>query len=129
MAAAAPAKPGVTPVSGSVTFSSPADGASYTSVGTKLQFARTGGLKARRPDVAPDGKPVTLTADPAGTLSAVVVPPTSADLGPGGSYRTAFTVAFNGAHPTAVTLTATLLAQGVQPLQDTGTQTHVQLKP
>jgi hypothetical protein len=129
VAAAAPGKTGVTPVSGSVTFSSPADGASYTSVGTKLQFSRTGGLKAGDLTVTADGKAVALTADPAGTLSAVVVPPTSADLGPGGSYRTAFTVAFNGAHPTAVTLTATLLAQGVQPLQDTGTQTHVQLKP
>ena len=79
--------------------------------------------------VTAGGQPLTLTADPAGTLSGVVVPPTSADLGPGGSYRTAFTVAFTDAHPAPVTLTATLLAQGVQPLQPTGTQTKIQLRP
>ncbi|MEV6008957.1 hypothetical protein AB0M29_19335 [Streptomyces sp. NPDC051976] len=131
MAAAAPAKTGATPLSGSVTFTSPADGAAYASVGTKLQFSRAGGLKAGDLTVTADGQPLTLTADPAGTLSGVVVPPTSADLGPGGSYRTTFTVAFKEAHPAPapVTLTATLLAQGVQPLQSTGTQTQVQLRP
>ncbi|MEE4545253.1 hypothetical protein V2S66_25195 [Streptomyces sp. V4-01] len=129
MAAAAPGKTGETPLSGSVTFSSPADGAAYTSVGTKLQFAREGGLTAGDLTVTADGRPLALTADPAGTLSGVAVPPTGADLGPGGSFRTAFTVAFAGAHPAPVTLTATLLAQGLQPLQSTGTQTRVTLQP
>ena len=55
--------------------------------------------QGRRPDSDRRRTPVTLTADPAGTLSGVVVPPTSADLGPGGSYRTAFTVAFKARTP------------------------------
>ncbi|MFC4032300.1 hypothetical protein ACFO3J_12500 [Streptomyces polygonati] len=117
------------PLGGFITFGSPRNGPAYTSVGTRLVFSRSGGLAARDLRVTADGRPVTLTADKSGTLSAVVAPPTHTDLGPGGSYRTAFTVTLNGSKPRPVSLTATLLAQGYQPLQSTGIHTSAQLRP
>jgi hypothetical protein len=129
VAAAVPSKTARVPRSGSVTFSSPRSGPSFSSVGTRLQFARTGGLKPGDLTVTANGQPLKLTADPAGTLSAVITPATGADLSPGSAYRTSFTVGFSGARPRAVTLTATLLAQGIQPLQATETGAKTQLQP
>ncbi|SEO91684.1 hypothetical protein [Actinacidiphila rubida] len=115
---------------GSVTFSSPRNGPLYTSVGTRLVFSRPGGLAPGDLVVTANGKPVTLAAGPGRTLIAVVNPSATVDLGPGGAYRTAFTVAQGSPRRGAGTLslTAELLAQGFQPLQSTGVQARALLR-
>ncbi|MBY8883125.1 hypothetical protein [Actinacidiphila acidipaludis] len=114
-------------LSGSVTFSSPSGGPEYTSVGTRLVFSRPGGLAPDDLTVTAGGSPVTLTSAPGGTLAAVVTPGATVDLGPGGAYRTAVTVSDRTPGKGALSLTAHLLAQGYQPLQDTGVHAEVPL--
>ena len=74
-----------------------------------------------------NGRPVTLTAGPGDTLTAVVTPDPEVDLAPGGTYSTPFTFALDGSQHAAVSLTAELLAQGYAPLQPTGVTASAQL--
>ncbi|WP_329139370.1 hypothetical protein OG552_33245 [Streptomyces sp. NBC_01476] len=129
VAGGANGKTAAAPRSGYVTFASPRGGPAYASVGTRLVFSRPGGLAVRDLTVTANGKPVTLTAGSGGTLSAVVTPSATTDLGPNATYRTPFTVAFKSASAKAVALTATLLAQGYQPLQPTSIHADTQLHP
>lgn len=115
-------------VGGSVTFAAPRGGPLYTSVGTRLVFSRPGGLAAGDLKVTANGQPVTVTAAPDGTLTAVVTPSADVDLGPDGAYRTPFTVAAGTSRRGPLTLTAELLAQGFQPLQGTGVRAHALLR-
>jgi hypothetical protein len=107
-------------VEGVITFTSPADGPYYGSVGTRLVFSRPGGLDPHNLTVTANGQPVTLAGSPDGTVTAVVTPPTDADLGPRGTYRTTFTVACADPEAGPVAVTAELLAQGYRPLRPTG---------
>lgn len=111
---------------GTITFTSPADGPAFSSVGTLLTFSGQG-LTPGSLTVTANGLPVTLTAYPDGTLTAVVTPDPETDLGPDGTYSTTFTVAFNDARHGTVTLTAQLLAQGYDPLQPIGVTASARL--
>jgi hypothetical protein len=112
--------------SGTITFTSPSDGPDYTSVGTRLVFSGQG-LTPDSLTVTANGRPVTLTAGPDGTLTAVVAPDPEVDLAPGGTFSTPFTVTVNGSQHGRVTLTAELLAQGYEPLQPTGVKASAQI--
>ncbi|WP_328912852.1 MULTISPECIES: hypothetical protein [unclassified Streptomyces] len=114
------------PADGTITFTSPADGPAFSSVGTLLTFSGQG-LTPGSLTVTANGLPVTLTAGPDGTLTAVVTPDPETDLGPDGTYSTTFTVAFNDARHGTVTLTAQLLAQGYDPLQPIGVTASARL--
>jgi hypothetical protein len=114
------------PAAGTITFTSPADGPSYRSVGTRLTFSGQG-LTPDSLTVTANGRPVTLATGPRGTLTAVVAPDPETDLRPGGTYSTPFTVAVDESHHAAVTLTAELLAQGYEALRPTGVMASTQL--
>ncbi|SHN21966.1 hypothetical protein [Actinacidiphila paucisporea] len=105
---------------GVITFSSPSGGPYYSSVGTRLVLSRRGGLAPADVTVTANGDPVTLTEGPGGTLAATVTPSTTVDLGPGGTYRTPFALTCARAAAGRLSVTAELLAQGYEPLQQTG---------
>ncbi|UWE12910.1 hypothetical protein [Actinacidiphila bryophytorum] len=105
---------------GTVTFTSPADGPFYSSVGTRLTLSRKGGLAPDDVTLTANGEPVSLAEGPGGTLVATVTPPTVVDLGPGGTYRTTIALTCNQPAAGPVSVAAELLAQGYEPLQPTG---------
>lgn len=118
--------------SGVVTFTDPADGPEYRAVGTRLVFSNGRALAAGALTVTADGRPVTLTAGPGGTLSGVVPPSPGVGLNPNGTHRTALTVTHrdrserSGGGPGGrggLKVSAELLATGHEPLERTGVVT------
>ncbi|MER5895852.1 hypothetical protein [Streptomyces sp. NPDC001876] len=124
---------------GFVSFTDPADGPRYRAVGTRLVFSNGRALDPDDLTVTANGRPLTLTPGPGGTVTGVVSPTPSVDLNPGGTYRTALVVTHRG-HPwrdggddgtggrDRLKVRAELLATGYEPLQPTGVSTSTAVR-
>ncbi|WP_406394835.1 hypothetical protein [Streptomyces sp. NBC_00887] len=125
--------------SGFVSFTDPADGPGYRAVGTRLTFSNGRALAPGDLTVTANGRPLTLTAGPGGTLTGVVSPTPGLDLNPNGTYRTALIVTHRDHPPRdggdggtggrdGLKVRAELLATGYEPLRPTGVRTSTAVR-
>lgn len=122
--------------SGFASFTNPADGPEYRAVDTRLVFSDGRVLAPGTLTVTANGRPLTLTAGPRGTVTGVVSLPPGAGLGPNGTYRTALTVTHRDHSPRdggtggrdRLKVSAELLATGHEPLQRTGVVTSTTVR-
>ncbi|MFD9499049.1 hypothetical protein [Streptomyces sp. NPDC060035] len=122
--------------SGVVIFTDPAGGPEYRAVGTRLVFSNGRALAPGALTVTANGRPLTLTPGPRGTLTGVVSLPPSVDVDPNGTYRTALTVTHRETPQRdggtggrdGLKVSAELLATGYETLQRTGVITSTTVR-